>query len=194
MTMQEGEQSPPVSDGAGLCTPPPNISIASQPDEATATRQVGRTSLGLKVERVQDSEPRHPATTLFLASLASDYGERITATVASELGLDDSTASVPAAVAEQATRMAQTQMDVFDGANFFIELHCSATARGAGFLSACQRAGVTPAALDACALDVRFRALLAQATHGNQAPLAPLDGERLLEHLLRDDAQAAGGA
>jgi hypothetical protein len=83
--------------------------------------------------------------------------------------------------------MAETQREVFSGANFFVELHCSATARTPAFRAACQAARLDPAALqpeELADIDRRFRATAARSSQDNQAPLSPPDGERLLPEVL----------
>ena len=181
MPMRAGDNLPHPQDAPGC---------AVQQDPAVQPPTAGHTTRGLEVEWVV--QPRHDGlTALFIESLANTYGKRIASTVKHELGLDNGTDTIPPDIAEQARRMAETQVDVFSGANFFVELHCSASARGPGFLKVCQRAGVAANSVTADDVDRRFRVILVQASQCNQMPLSIQDGERLLEAMLREDA--AGG-
>ena len=188
MSMRAGDNLPHPLEAAGCkllrdAAAPPSPSVLLSPSLGG-----GRTAQGLEVEWLAEQQ-QHPMTTLFLASLSEKFGKRIANTVQQELGLDARVETVHANTADQAIHMAKTQMDVFAGANFFVELHCSATSRGAGYIAACQRIGIAPTRLDANDIDRRFCAALAQASQRNQLPLSPHDGERILENLLRQDAE-----
>ena len=86
-------------------------------------------------------------------------------------------------------RTFETQREVFSGANFFVELHCSAEARTPAFRAACQAANIDTGALtpaDLADIDRRFRVTAARMSQDNRAPLSPTDGERLLPGVLTE--------
>lgn len=150
----------------------------------------GRTGSGLKVEwreGAAGSPAEQRVAARFLASLTDEYGPRISGAVAAELGLREDKPGLEARTVKDALRLAETQRDVFSGANFFVELHCSPVARTPAFRAACQAAGIDAASLEAktlALLDERFRAALTAASQKDQQPLSAQDGEQLLARVI----------
>jgi hypothetical protein len=174
-----------VQDQAG------DVDILVEADGRAQVIASGSTKSGLKVEWVKPGtgDPVERAVVgRFLEAVAAEYGSRITATVARELGLEAGPGGgLPTHAVKAALQMAETQREVFSGANFFVELHCSAQARTPAFRAACQASNLDPGALtpeELADIDQRFRATAARTSQDNRAPLSPADGERLLPGVL----------
>lgn len=161
----------------------------------------GRTPGGREVSWVRPDGPgslENEVVGRFLDAISNEFGARITRNIARELGLEPATGKLDTRTVEQAVRMAENQRDVFSGANFFLEVHCSAKAASPAFRNALAELGGPAAeALDSTQredIDARFRAALSQASAQNREPLAPADGERILREVLRDWLGLAPGS
>ncbi|MQA40693.1 hypothetical protein [Rugamonas aquatica] len=158
---------------------------------------VGHTSSGREVAwiRPEDSDAvEYQVAQRFVGALTAEYGPRITNAVADELHAELTSGRLQTSTIGQAVRMAESQQDTFGGINFFLELHCSATALTPAFRTACGKAGLDVATLSPARLkqiDVLFRSALSEASQGNREPLSPAEGVALLERLLITQAPAS---
>ena len=182
----------PLDTFAGVQDLEGKIDIVDGADGNPQVIATGRSTAGHKVEWMRPgaaSKAEQRVVLRFLDALSVEYGPRITRAIAGELGLETGSGGLDTRVVKDALRMAETQRDVFSGANFFIELHCSPEARTPAFRAACAAAGVDATALasnELAALAQRFRNALAAASQGNREPLDTGDGERLLRTVVAE--------
>ena len=187
----------PLDTFAGVQDLEGKVDIIDGADGKPQVIATGRSTAGHKVEWMRPgaaSDVEQRVVKRFLDALSVEYGPRITRAISGELGLETDSRGLDTRVVKDALRMAETQRDVFSGANFFIELHCSPEARTPAFRAACAAAGIdagTLAASDLATLAQRFRDALAAASQDNREPLDTRDGERLLRTVVAD---WAGGA
>jgi hypothetical protein len=199
MTQQEDDHPPiPLETFAGVQDLEGRVDIVAGDDGRPQVIAAGRTASGLKVEWVAPgaaTPAEQRVVQRFLASLSEAYGARITHAVAAELGLGQAGASLDTRQVKDALRMAETQKDVFSGANFFVELHCSAKARTPAFRAACAAAGLDADALAPAQLaeiEERFRRAAQEASQRDREPLSTVDGERVLGQVLTEWAAGRG--
>ena len=182
----------PLDTFAGVQDLEGKVDIVDGADGHPQVIATGRSSAGHKVEWMRPgaaSESEQRVVRRFLDSLSVEYGPRITRAIAAELGLEAINGGLDTRVVKDALRMAETQRDVFSGANFFIELHCSPEARTPAFRAACAAAGIdagTLAAGELATLSEHFRGALATASQDNREPLGTGDGERLLRTVVAE--------
>lgn len=202
MSIDSG-RSIPLADFVQLQHQDGNVAIVTTADGRPGVIAVGRTASGRQVawERPDaGSAVEQEVAQRFLSALSTQYGERITSTVAAELHPELDAGVLSTSTIATAVRMAESQRETFGGINFFLELHCSAMARTSAFKDACSRAGIDAGALNDAArltIDARMRTALSQASQDNWTPLTPAEGERVLDGVLaawqRDGQQPAGG-
>jgi hypothetical protein len=192
MTQQDDRRPIPLETFAGVQDLEGRVDIVAGEDGRPQVIAAGRTASGLKVEWLQPGAAT-PAegrvVQRFLDSLSEEYGARITRAIAAELGLEQSGASLDTRLVKDALRMAETQKEVFTGANFFVELHCSAKARTPAFRAACAAAGLDAGALTGAELaeiDERFRRAADDASRHDREPLSTEDGERVLAAVVSE--------
>ena len=187
----------PLDTFAGVQDLEGKVDIVDGADGNPQVIATGRSTAGHKVEWMRPgaaSESEQRVVQRFLDALSIEYGPRITRAIAGELGLETAGGGLDTRVVKDALRMAETQRDVFPGANFFVELHCSPEARTPAFRAACAAAGIDAGALaanDLAVLAQRFRDALAAASQDNREPLGTADGERLLRTVVAEWAAAA---
>lgn len=202
MRVDGGNQSLPLDAFRRVEGQDGQVQIVAGKDGQPEVIAQGRTEKGVAVSWVRPgsgSRIENEVTQRFLESVSSEFGSRITRSIARELGIDNKMGDLDTHVVERALQMAATERTVFSGANFFVELHCSAQTSAAGFKSACAELGVDANLLDVDSrqqIDERFRSALTEASGANQEPLSTGEGERILVNVLRqwqqDNPKATG--
>ena len=115
----------PLDTFAGVQDLEGKVDIVDGADGNPQVIATGRSTAGHKVEWMRPgaaSESEQRVVQRFLDALSIEYGPRITRAIAGELGLETAGGGLDTRVVKDALRMAETQRDVFSGANFFIEL------------------------------------------------------------------------
>lgn len=167
------------------------LGLARGPNGDPEIIATGRSSEGRSVSWVNPaaaSPLEQDIVARFLDAVSSEFGSRISANIARELGLKPESRSLDARTVEVALRMGEAQRDVFSGVNFALELQLSGQTHSSAFIAALADVG-GPAIeqLDRTTLeqlDAQVRQALSHASSQNQAPLSPAEGEHILREVL----------
>ena len=159
------------------------ISVSGQSMQVLGT---GATPGGRNVAWVA---PDIDTTRLFTDALANSYGNGITQTIVRELGLEPTPGKpLSSRTVSQALDMAQTSSQALSGVDFATQLDHSASARGAGFPTACRALTIDPASLSTqrrqeidAAMQLRFE----QASAQGQSPVMADTAQSWLRDLLQ---------
>lgn len=179
----QGSPSLEHFEAAALGSEAVYISVSGQSMQVLGT---GTTPGGRSVAWVA---PDVDTTRLFTEALAHSYGTGITQAVARELGLEPSPGKpLSSRAVSQALDMAQTSSQALSGVDFVTRLDHSASARGAGFLSACRALAIDPSSLSPQRLqeiDAAMQLRFDQAAAQGQSPVAAETAQGWMRDLLR---------
>lgn len=129
------------------------------------------------------------AAVALMQALEEASGAGLGAAISRELGLSSAPGKpIQARTVERAIEMADVGSQVLEGVDFPTRLNLSAEHNGAGFIQACERAGVQPSSFDGQArarIDESMARHFDEALKTGQSPVSAQQAREWLDHILQ---------